>query len=334
MGAFRGRARHAPDLVIGMPAPSRVHPLYSLRGRLILILGLFLALTLGALGLFINAFNQRAIAEQNNEREALFARNVQISVNQVLFAGKYQAQAYLESIDADEPTVRYVAIVDGETGVVIAHSAPAQVGRRLDDPASEGAWAAMATGQAVEQIYTASDGAPIHDWALPYERGYLREREGIIRLGLSGEREEALKRQSQIYTIALILLFLVAGLALAGGLGIRLTSGLRRLTAAAVGFGEGRYDELVSVPEKPRDEIDLLGVAFNQMATRLGGYASSLERQVAERTLQLDQANRQLRESESRLRAFIDNAKARIYLKDLDGRFLIANAATAAGVGL
>jgi PAS domain S-box-containing protein len=308
--------------------------LHSLRSRLILILGTFLALTLGTLGFLINDFSQRAIAEQTQSREELFAHNVQLSVNQVLFAGKYQAQAYLEALAEREPTVRYLAIVDGATGRVLAHSDPSWIGQTLTDPAAEGARAVLTSGSLVEQAYTAADGVPIHDWALPYERGYLREREGIIRIGLSGEREAALRAQSRIYTLALILLFMGAGLALAVALSIRVTAGLRGLTAAALRFGAGRYDTLVPVPEPPRDELDQLGAAFNQMATQLGGYAARLESQVAERTAQLDAANRQLRESESRLRGFIDNAIAMIYLKDVQGRYLLVNTAWADQVGL
>jgi PAS domain S-box-containing protein len=308
--------------------------LNSLQSRLILILGTFLALTLGTLGFFINDFSQRAIAEQTQSREELFAHNVQLSVNQVLFAGKYQAQAYLEALAEREPTVRYLAIVDGKTGRVLAHSDPSWIGQTLTDPAAEGARAVLTSGGLVEQTYTTADGVPIHDWALPYERGYLRDREGIIRIGLSGEREAALRAQSRVYTLALILLFMGAGLALAVGLSIRVTAGLRGLTAAALRFGAGRYDTLVPVPEPPRDELDQLGSAFNQMATQLGGYAARLESQVAERTGQLDAANRQLRESESRLRGFIDNAIAMIYLKDAQGRYLLANTAWAEEVGL
>ena len=100
----------------------------TLRAQLIVILCTFLAVTLGALGLFLNAFNQRAIAEQVRDREELFARNVQVSINQVLFAGKYQAQAYLESLVEHNPSVRYLAIVESATGLVIAHSDPGRVG--------------------------------------------------------------------------------------------------------------------------------------------------------------------------------------------------------------
>jgi PAS domain S-box-containing protein len=253
-----------------------------------------------------------------------------VSINQVLFAGKYQAQAYLESIAEHEPSVRYLAIVDGRTGQVIAHSDAKRVGTVLDDPAARGARTVMTTGGLLEQRYTGPDGLAIDDWAVPYERGYLRERQGIIRIGLSGQREAELRRQSLFYTAALILLFLVLGIGLAVALSFRLTQGLAHLCTAVARFGEGRYDTLVPVPSAPRDELDQLGVAFNDMAGRLREYAEHLESQVRDRTAQLDTANRFLRESEARLQAFIDNAGAVIYLKDMEGRYLLANRASEA----
>jgi PAS domain S-box-containing protein len=306
----------------------------TLRVQLIVILCTFLAVTLGTLGIFVNAFNQRAIAEQVRDREELFARNVQVSINQVLFAGKYQAQAYLEALDQREPTVRYLAIVEAATGRVIAHSDPAKVGTIETDGTLRRALEVARTGQPIEQRFDGPDGVPIHEWDLPYERGYLRTREGVIRIGLSGEREAALRRQSLVFTALLVAAFLVAGLLLAVWLSIRLTSGLRAMTTAAAAFGEGRYDARVTVPEPPRDELDQLGMALNAMAERLAGYAEHLERQVRERTAQLADANRALREGEARLMAFINNANAAIYLKDTQGRYVLANRANAALYGL
>ncbi|MFP5504507.1 MAG: hypothetical protein ACLGIN_18635, partial [Candidatus Sericytochromatia bacterium] len=65
----------------------------SIRTKLIVILVSFLALTLGTLGAFLNAHNSQTVREETRAREVLLAKNIQLSINQVLFAGKYQAQA-------------------------------------------------------------------------------------------------------------------------------------------------------------------------------------------------------------------------------------------------
>lgn len=90
--------------------------------------------------------------------------------------------------------------------------------------------------------------------------------------------------------------------------------------------------------------VRMLGVARNisdrkQSEQLLANYNHTLEKQVAERTAQLSQANLRLtqeiserqevetalRHSEAKLSAILDNVGAYIYIKDLNGRFIYVN---------
>ncbi|MDB5097672.1 MAG: hypothetical protein JWM80_2093, partial [Cyanobacteria bacterium RYN_339] len=261
-----------------------MQPYASLRARVIVLLCGCLALMLGLLGLVINEANTRAIIEQNRVREAMFAHNVQISINQVLFAGKYQAQAYVESLMKDTEGLAYVAIIDGATRRVLVHADAQKVGQRWDDPVTEQALAALRTGKVIVQQHVTPDGYTIHDWALPYVHGYMHRPAGIIRIGIHCNVEQDLIRRSRLHTVGLFLAFLLAGAGLAVALSYRLSASLANL--------------------------------------------------VAERTSQLDVANRHLRETKARLVAFIDNADAVIYMKDTEGRYLLVNRSFEAALGL
>ncbi|MGA0569277.1 PAS domain-containing protein [Variovorax sp. VNK109] len=99
-------------------------------------------------------------------------------------------------------------------------------------------------------------------------------------------------------------------------------------------------------PVKQGDELGELAEAFNTMADRIQTQESALreanaalERRVQERTAELDMtvirlqqegerlvdAQDMVRENERLLHAIIDNTAAVIYVKDLDGRFVLVN---------
>ncbi|HEY9900457.1 MAG TPA: ATP-binding protein [Pantanalinema sp.] len=274
----------------------------SLRTRLSVSLVFFLALTLGLLAFFLDGVNMRLVHQQTLVREELFARNVQLSINQVLFAGKYQAQAYLETLKEEGRDLCYVRIIERASGRAIASTDPTEVGRRFDDPVTRRALAHTARNAILTQDVTDPRAGRCHDLALPYVRGYLKVSEGVIRVGISQEAERRELAQARFLTLSLILLFLAIGTLLAVTLGFQLTSRLKRLVLATRRFGLGHYETQVQVPDLPGDELGLLGQAFNQMAARLKASAEDLERQVRERTTELARANESLRESYEKLR--------------------------------
>ncbi len=296
----------------------------SIRTKLTIVMIGFMALTLGTLGAFLNTFHTKMLLQQVHERERLYAANIQQSINQVMFAGKYQVQAYLESLVQRDPRLRYVIVVDAKTGRAIAHSDPSQIGRRYDDDLTRRGLESLATGHQVTQAYKLPSGEAIFDLAVPYVRGYLKEPAGIIRIGTSAAEELAILHTSRLYTLAIILLFLALSAVLAVVLSFRLTQGLNDLVSAVRRFGAGDYTAHVPVPGEPRDELDQLGLDFNQMAARLQAYAENLEQQVQERTEQLARLYNSLRESEQRLRTVVTNAPIVLFATDLNGCFTMA----------
>lgn len=80
---------------------------------------------------------------------------------------------------------------------------------------------------------------------------------------------------------------------------------LRGLARASRRIAEGDYS--IIVPVKTRDEIGVLSESFNVMTKEIKGRESAL------------------RESEGRFRAIMDNATNVIYLKDIEGRYILIN---------
>ncbi len=72
----------------------------------------------------------------------------------------------------------------------------------------------------------------------------------------------------------------------------RITTPLQRLTHASTSAAAGRFDE--RVPDDRDDEIGRLGVAFNTMIEHVATAQSALERRVADRTSELEEAVREL----------------------------------------
>ncbi|HEY9766199.1 MAG TPA: ATP-binding protein [Chroococcales cyanobacterium] len=288
----------------------------SVQIKLVFILSAFLFLSLATFGSTLNALNTHTLQDQTRRREELFARNVQQSIDQVLFAGKYQAQAYVESLVKREKSLLYVTIIDRDTRRAIAHSDPHKVGLLYDDPVTRRAFASLHGDRTVLQTIRSPSGESIDDLTLPFERGYLREAAGIIRIGISASAEEEAIRSSRLVTFALTLFLLGVGLILAIALTLRLTSALNGLVSAARLLGEGKYETRVPLSPNKFDELDLLAIAFNQMAEKLHGYAEHLERQVSERSKELASLNQALKESEERTRAQYDKLKELDRMKD------------------
>jgi PAS domain S-box-containing protein len=112
---------------------------------------------------------------------------------------------------------------------------------------------------------------------------------------------------------------LLTGLGLASFLGNRIRTPLRSLARTAEAVGRG--DLAARAHVESLDEIGTLATAFNVMTGRLRGLVQSLEERVQERR----RAEEALRASQRRLQDIIDNSSAVVYVKDLEGRYLLVN---------
>jgi signal transduction histidine kinase len=99
-------------------------------------------------------------------------------------------------------------------------------------------------------------------------------------------------------TVYRALIVLIVGLLLAFAasrlLARRLTQPILELQQGAARVGAGDLSARIDV--KTGDEIESLATEFNQMAERLSEYTAGLERKVAERTKEVELANRHKRE--------------------------------------
>jgi PAS domain S-box-containing protein len=150
-------------------------------------------------------------------------------------------------------------------------------------------------------------------------------------------------RQSlQIVALALAIIAAASVLGLLFARGI--VRSVRQLGAAASSIAGG--DLSARVPLGNQDELGQLAVNFNTMAEQIQGQSEALqrsrddlERRVLERTAELSRTADQLRseiaereraematrESRQLLQAIADNTTAVIYVKDLEGRYLMVN---------
>jgi PAS domain S-box-containing protein len=296
----------------------------SLRTKLALALIAFLMLTLGTLGIFLNLAITRTLQEQTIALEKSYAENVQHSINQVLFAGKYQVQAYVESLVQRDPRLQYVAVIDRTTRQAIAHSDPSKVGMVFDDPVTARGFDALTQNTAVAQSARLPDGEPIHDISLPFLRGYLQEPAGIIRIGSSTAALRSVVKQARAISLLIVLGFMGAGLIMAFAISIRISARLYQLVETVKRFGEGDLAAMAPVSPGPQDELNLLSANFNEMAEKLNEYAEGLEQQVEARTHELAQANASLSESEELLRTVVSNAPLILFAMDPKGTVILS----------
>ena len=121
---------------------------------------------------------------------------------------------------------------------------------------------------------------------------------------------------SEMVPITLVLM--AFGVAAVSRISGRITKPLQHLAGAAEAIAAGDYTR--RVPVDRRDEIGRLGTAFNVMAARVAESHDSLERRVAERTREVEQAREELDR-------FFALSLDLMCIAGLDGRFRRVNPA-------
>jgi len=124
-----------------------------------------------------------------------------------------------------------------------------------------------------------------------------------------------------------------------------ITQPLSRLMEAVTEIRQGNLDKKILV--ESNDEIGQLATAFNGMASELKESYTGLEEKVHKRTEELDRANEELKKeinerkqaeaelmrNHALLAAIVEGTTDAIFVKDAQGRYLIANTATLRGMG-
>ena len=121
-------------------------------------------------------------------------------------------------------------------------------------------------------------------------------------------------------------LILIVGLALAVALAVgtvllarQIAQPILRITDTAVRIADG--DLTAQAPVVTEDEIGVLARTFNDMTARLRVLYDDLKQEIRER----ERAEEAKRAGLEMLQAIMDNSPAMIYLKDIEGRYLLAN---------
>ena len=121
-------------------------------------------------------------------------------------------------------------------------------------------------------------------------------------------------------------LILIVGLVLAAALAVgtvllarQIAQPILRITDTAVRIADG--DLTAQTPVVTEDEIGVLARTFNDMTARLRVLYDDLKQEIGER----ERAEEAKRATLEMLQAIMDNSPAIIYLKDIEGRYLLAN---------
>jgi signal transduction histidine kinase len=178
-----------------------------------------------------------------------------------------------------------VFVVDAD-GTVILHRDPGLMLERLRLSPPTGTFGTLAESA---QRATGLHGADVLRASLPIAGTAWRAVVERPRAAVMDPVWATLRRTAALMAIGLA--FAVASAMYLAG---HLTRPIRRLHAAAAQLGEGRFETRVDLPTG--DELEDVGAQFNAMAARLQESYGELERRVAEKTRDLELANRRMAE--------------------------------------
>ncbi|MFZ5919381.1 MAG: HAMP domain-containing protein [Chloroflexota bacterium] len=207
--------------------------------------------------------------------------------------------------------------VTGEAYLVSADLMPltplraaAENGSMAPDLRTEGVEAALAGGSGAA-LYDGYDGRPVvgvYRWLPSLQAALIVEQAQSEAFA----RGDALATRLIGATLAVALLTTL----LAAVITRRLSRPIVQLTLSAVRIAGGDLEQAVMVER--RDEIGILGQAFNIMTAELRALYHGLEQKVAERTAQLEEANQQLCYQAMQLALSAELGRAITSILDLD----------------
>lgn len=160
-------------------------------------------------------------------------------------------------------------------------------------------------------FYTNAQGMPVvgaYRWIKTWQVGLIVEQ----------PQAAAMTRQEDLATMLIAVTLGVALLTtiLAAIITRQLTRPIVALAISAVKIAGGDLDQVVQV--RRRDEIGILGQAFNVMTSELRSLYEGLEHKVAERTVQLTEANQRLRYQAMQLTLSSEIGRVATSILDLD----------------
>jgi PAS domain S-box-containing protein len=295
------------------PAPVRAR---SLQTKLLWGTVLIICLVMTAVMVVVEQRQRTAVIEEARRRGEILARDLAAVSHAPLLLYHFTMLEQNVARLALEDDVRYAIVLDGE-GRVAAHSArPESVGLLL--PGEVDRRAAATLDPLVQETRTET-GEVIDDFAVVVLAG--QQKWGVVRVGMSRQRTEALISRTRWELGGLTVLTLLLGGLAAALVARRISRPMQQLAEGAAAISRGELD--LRVEPTTDDEIGHLALAFNHMASQLRQQRTALEGANAELRQRLNEL--------ADLKSYTDNILASmtngIVTVDLDGRVVTLNPA-------
>jgi PAS domain S-box-containing protein len=295
------------------PVSVRAH---SLQTKLLWGTVFVICLVMTAVMVVVEQRQRAAVVEEAQRRGEVLARDLAAVSHAPLLLYHFTALEQHAARLALEDDVRYAIILDAE-GRVAAHSArPDRMGLVL--PGEVDHKAAATLDPLVQETRTES-GEVIDDFAVAVL--VSQEKWGVVRVGMSRQRTEALIRRTRWELGGLTVITLLLGGLAAGLVARQISRPMQQLAEGAAAISRGELD--LRIEPTTDDEIGRLAVAFNHMAAQLRQQRTELQGANAELRQRLDEA--------ADLKSYTDNILASltngIVTVDLDGRVVTLNPA-------
>jgi len=288
----------------------------SLQTQLLWGTVLVICLVMAAVMAVVEQRQRTAVVEEAHRRGEVLARDLAAVSHAPLLLYHFTALEQHAARLALEDDVRYAIILDAE-GRVAAHSArPERVGLVLPGEVDR---KAAATLEPLAQETRTESGEVIDDFAVAVM--VSQQKWGVVRVGMSRQRTEALIRRTRWELGGLTVVTLLLGGLAAGLVARRISRPMQQLAEGAAAISRGELD--LRIEPTTDDEIGRLAVAFNHMAAQLRQQRTDLEGANAELRQRLDEV--------ADLKSYTDNILASltngIVTVDLDGRVVTLNPA-------
>jgi sensor histidine kinase regulating citrate/malate metabolism len=296
-------------------SPAAVRP-PSLQTKLLWGTVLVICLVMTAVMVMVEQRQRAAVIEEARRRGEVLARDLAAVSQAPLLLYTFITLEQHAARLALEDDVRYAIILDAEGRVAADSTRPERVGHVLPGEVDR---RAAATMEPLVQEVRTERGEVIDDFAVAVIQG--NRKWGVVRVGMSRQRAEALIRRTRWELGGLTVLTLVLGGLGAALVARRISRPVQQLAEGVAAVSRGELD--LRVEPTTDDEIGRLAVAFNHMASQLRQQRTALEGANAELRQRLDEL--------ADLKSYTDNILASltngIVTVDLDGRVVTLNPA-------
>ena len=151
------------------------------------------------------------------------------------------------------------------------------------------------------------------------EKQYLPSKIGTVKLAISLEKMDKQMSNFLFGSVFIVFIVVIISILISIFFTNMIVAPIRNVALTAKEISEGNFEKRVEV--KTTDETGILAMNFNKMASSLKSTVGNLKREIHEKNMMEDA----LRSTKNQLQEIIDNTTAIIYLKDIQGKYLLIN---------